>query len=269
MLEDNHEDIIAKAMRGQKMGKAMLAELAKVKKSEIERLLAGEVIESIISKIAPVLKLDTEKLLISARKEWLPEPRELVGVKQFVSDFGSMTVNSYVVFEQNSKRAWIFDTGTECDSLLSFIEEEGLKVDSILLTHTHRDHIFCLDKLKFRFKGVRIFVHKSEEIEGATSIAEHFELVMGRLKLKALHTHGHSVGGLSYVIGGLPCPLAVVGDAIFAGSIGGGMVSYQDALQTNRSKIMSLPDNTIICPGHGPITTVKEEKEHNPFFPEF
>jgi glyoxylase-like metal-dependent hydrolase (beta-lactamase superfamily II) len=194
---------------------------------------------------------------------------KLVGVKQFVSDFGSMTVNSYVVFEQNSKRAWIFDTGTECDSLLSFIEEEGLKVDSILLTHTHRDHIFCLDKLKFRFKGVRIFVHKSEKIEGASSIAEHFELVMGRLKLKALHTHGHSVGGLSYVISGLPCPVAIVGDAIFAGSMGGGMVSYQDALRTNRDKIMTLPDETVLCPGHGPITTVKEEKEHNPFFPEF
>ena len=119
MLEDNHEDIIAKAMRGQKIGKAMLADLTKVNKGEIERLLAGEVNEIVISEIAPVLKLDTEKLLISARKEWLPEPRELLGVKQFVSDFGSMTVNSYVVFEQNSKRAWIFDTGTECDSLLS------------------------------------------------------------------------------------------------------------------------------------------------------
>jgi hydroxyacylglutathione hydrolase len=92
---------------------------------------------------------------------------------------------------------------------------------------------------------------------------------MGRLKLKALHTHGHSVGGLSYVISGLPCPVAIVGDAIFAGSMGGGMVSYQDALRTNRDKIMTLPDETVLCPGHGPITTVKEEKEHNPFFPEF
>ena len=58
MLEDNYEDILAKAMRGRKIGKYMLAELAKVSKSEIERLLAGEIIESIISKIAPVLKLD-------------------------------------------------------------------------------------------------------------------------------------------------------------------------------------------------------------------
>ena len=61
----------------------------------------------------------------------------------------------------------------------------------------------------------------------------------------------------------------MVGDAIFAGSMGGGMISYSDALQTNREKIMSLADDTILCPGHGSMTTVREEKQNNPFFPEF
>jgi glyoxylase-like metal-dependent hydrolase (beta-lactamase superfamily II) len=51
--------------------------------------------------------------------------------------------------------------------------------------------------------------------------------------------------------------------------MGGGMVSYEDALRTNREKIMTLPDDTVLCPGHGPLTTVGEEKKHNPFFPEF
>jgi glyoxylase-like metal-dependent hydrolase (beta-lactamase superfamily II) len=77
------------------------------------------------------------------------------------------------------------------------------------------------------------------------------------------------LGGITYVIKGLDEPVAIVGDAVFAGSMGGGMVSYQDALQTNREKIMSLPDETVLCPGHGPMTTVGEEKNHNPFFPEF
>jgi len=71
------------------------------------------------------------------------------------------------------------------------------------------------------------------------------------------------------VIDGLDRPIAIVGDAIFAGSMGGGMVSYQDALQTNREKIMTLADDTVLCPGHGPMTTVGEEKKNNPFFPEF
>jgi glyoxylase-like metal-dependent hydrolase (beta-lactamase superfamily II) len=61
----------------------------------------------------------------------------------------------------------------------------------------------------------------------------------------------------------------VVGDAIFAGSMGGGLVSYADALANNRKSIFTLPDDTVICPGHGPLTTVGEEKQHNPFYPEF
>jgi glyoxylase-like metal-dependent hydrolase (beta-lactamase superfamily II) len=58
----------------------------------------------------------------------------------------------------------------------------------------------------------------------------------------------------------------ITGDALFAGSIGGALVSYEDALRTNREQILSLSDDTIVCPGHGPLTTVGEEKRHNPFF---
>ena len=71
---------------------------------------------------------------------------------------------------------------------------------------------------------------------------------------------------MTYVVTGLSRPIAIVGDSIFAGSMGGGNVSYHDALQNNADKILSLQDKTIICPGHGPMTTVGEEKQHNPFF---
>ena len=269
MLEDNHEDIIAKAMRGKSISKSSIAESVNAERSAIERILKGEVLEDVIIRIAPVLGLDSEKLLISERKEWSPKPIVLTGVKRFESDFGEMSVNSYVVFDQDSKKALIFDTGTDCNSLISFIEEDGLKVDSILLTHTHRDHIYCLEQLKSHFPGVDIFVHKSEQLLGTIPIEENFKLRMCAIQLNALHTYGHSVGGLTYLMDGLPCPVAIVGDALFAGSMGGGMVSYQDALRNNREKIMTLPDSTVICPGHGPISTIGEEKKYNPFFPEF
>ena len=74
---------------------------------------------------------------------------------------------------------------------------------------------------------------------------------------------------MTYLIDGLNQPVAIVGDAVFAGSMGGGMISYSDALRTNREKIMTLPDETILCPGHGPLSRVGWEKKHNPFFPEF
>ena len=98
---------------------------------------------------------------------------------------------------------------------------------------------------------------------------ENLRLRVGAIQLNSLHTHGHSVGGLTYLMDGLPCPVAIVGDALFAGSMGGGMVSYADALETNREKIMTLPDHCVICPGHGPMSTIGEEKKYNPFFPEF
>jgi glyoxylase-like metal-dependent hydrolase (beta-lactamase superfamily II) len=89
---------------------------------------------------------------------------------------------------------------------------------------------------------------------------------LGKLHIDTLKTWGHSRGGMTYVVNGLARKVAIVGDAIFAGSMGGGNVSYHDALQTNLEQILSLPDDTIICPGHGPMTTVGEEKAHNPFF---
>ena len=71
---------------------------------------------------------------------------------------------------------------------------------------------------------------------------------------------------MTYFVTGLARPVAIVGDSLFAGSMGGGNVSYADAIQNNLDKILTLPDETIICPGHGPMTSVGEEKAHNPFF---
>ena len=112
-------------------------------------------------------------------------------------------------------------------------------------------------------------MHELEALDGCESITEGFSYKCGFLSLFAKHTHGHALGGMSYVIEGLERPIAVVGDAIFAGSMGGATISYEDALRTNREKIMTLPDDTVLCSGHGPMTTVSEEKKNNPFFPEF
>ena len=268
-LEDFHEDIPAKAMRGLSIGKGAMAERLGIDKSLRERVLAGEVDEETIENLAKELELDEGKLLLSARKEWLPSPLNISGIKQFNLPFGGMRVNAYVVWNKESSKAWIFDTGPKVEPILDFLTHESLSLDSIFLTHTHPDHIACLEELKQKTGNPPVFVHKLESIEGAESIEQGFECLLGNLTLKALHTHGHSAGGVSYLIDGLEKPVAVVGDALFAGSMGGGMVSYADALKNNREKLMTLPDETIICPGHGPMTTINEEKQANPFFPEF
>ena len=268
-LEDNHEDILGKAMRGLGIGKNEMASRLQCKKSEVEAILSGGVDESLISGIAKELNLDAEKLLRSARKEWCPAPLSINCLKQFNLPFGDMLVNVFVAWDKNSRNAWIFDTGPIAEPILTFIQEQELSVDAIFLTHTHRDHIACLEKLMAGSGNPSVYVHELESLSECDSIVEGFEYTCGQLSLKSLHTHGHALGGMTYVIDRLDRPIAIVGDAIFAGSMGGGMVSYQDALRTNREKIMTLSDGTVFCPGHGPMTTVGEEKKNNPFFPEF
>jgi glyoxylase-like metal-dependent hydrolase (beta-lactamase superfamily II) len=268
-LEDFHEDILGKAMRGLGIGKNEMASRLQCEKSEVEAILSGGINEALISAMAKVLDLDAEKLLRSARKEWCPAPLAINGLKQFNLPFGDMLVNVFVVWDVNSKNVWIFDTGPVAEPILDFLNQESLTVHSIFLTHTHRDHIACLDELRTDAGNPPTYVHELEALDACESITEGFSFSCGTLSLNTLHTHGHALGGMTYVIDGLERSIAIVGDSIFAGSTGGGMISYKDALRTNREKIMTLQDDTVLCPGHGPLTTVGEEKKNNPFFPEF
>jgi hydroxyacylglutathione hydrolase len=268
-LEDFHEDILGKAMRGLGIGKNEMALRLGAEKPEIEAILCGQVDEELINAMAYELKLDGGKLIRSAKKEWCPAPLEIVGLKKISSTYGDMIVNAYVAWDELTRFAWLFDTGTDAEPILAFIEEQKLIIDAIFVTHTHRDHIACLNDLYRKTGHPNVYVHQLELLDRCTPIEEGFKHSVDSLSLVAKHTNGHSVGGLTYVIDGLEKPVAVVGDAIFAGSMGGGMISYTDALRTNRDKIMALPDDTILCPGHGPLTSVGEEKQNNPFFPEF
>jgi len=140
-----------------------------------------------------------------------------------------------------------------------------LNVKLILLTHAHADHVADLPRLREE-TGADVFAAAGEPVPGAEAIEEGKRFRLGNLEIDTRLTWGHSPGGMTYVVTGLSRPIAIVGDSLFAGSMGGGNVSYDDALRNNLEKILTLPDETIICPGHGPMTTVGDEKAHNPFF---
>ena len=267
-LEDNFNDIIGKAQRGFKLSDDQLAQRAGVAVNELGRIEAGKAEVEIIRKVAPVLNLGSAALVESARKSWRPEPRQLPGLEQFNTVYHDMTVNNYLVWDAASKEAAVFDTGADSAPVLEFIKAQGLKIKLILLTHTHVDHVTDLPRLKAA-TGAPAYVSELERIDGAEPFSEGRTFKIGSLGIETRQTSGHSAGGITYVVSGLAKPVAVVGDSIFAGSMGGGAVSYTDALRNNRNKILSLPNDTVLCPGHGPLTTVAEEKLHNPFFPEF
>jgi hydroxyacylglutathione hydrolase len=268
-LEDSFTDIIGKARRGLKLTDDQpLAAKAGLSAAEVAKVASGTVDESVLSKIAPVLNLGAQALIDSATKKWSPAAQQLEGLEQFNTPYEDMTVNAYLVWDPKSREAGAFDTGATSRPMLDFAKSNNLSIKLVLLTHTHADHIADLAGITAA-TGVKAYVGELEPNPGAEPFPEGRVFQLGNLKIETRLTTGHCVGGITYVISGLARPVAVVGDAIFAGSMGGGGISYADALSTNRKKIFTLPDDTVLCPGHGPLTTVGEEKRHNPFYPEF
>jgi hydroxyacylglutathione hydrolase len=265
-LEDNVSDIIGKAQRGLAVSDSQVAERSGISAEKMRKLRDGEFEDDALDRVAPVLKLDPTALRKLAAGKWNPEMvGEIEGLAQFNTTYHDMTVNAYLVWDPATREAVAFDTGADCSQMLQRIEKQNLNVKLILLTHSHPDHVADLRRLR-KAAGAPVYISELEAEEGAEAIAEGKSFRVGSLKIEARLTSGHSPGGMTYVVTGLSRPVAIVGDSLFAGSMGGGNISYDDALRNNREKILTLPDETVICPGHGPLTTVGKEKRDNPFF---
>ena len=265
-LEDNAGDILGKAQRGLGISDSQLAAKSGMDADRIHRLREGDFDNETIRAVAPVLGLDAGSLIKLARNQWQVESvDEIDGLAQFNTTYGDMTVNAYLIWDPASRKAVAFDTGADCTDMLKRIGREKLTVELILLTHSHPDHVADLARLR-KETGAPVYISERESAGGAEPIREGRRFACDAVKIESRLTTGHSVGGMTFVIEGLARPVAVVGDSLFAASMGGGAVSYPDALRNNLEKVLILPDETIICPGHGPLTTVGREKRENPFF---
>jgi len=267
-LEDSFNDIVGKAQRGLKLTDGDLAARAGISPEAVAKVKGGEPNEDALRKLAPTLNLAADALVQSAKKGWSPPSLQVNGLAQFNTPYEDMTVNSHVAWDPKSKEAVAFDTGADSGPMLQLAKERGLTIKLILLTHTHPDHIADLPRLK-KETAAPAHVCNLEPTSGAEGFSAGKSFEVGGLKIETRQTSGHSKGGITFVISGLERPVAVVGDALFAGSMGGGIISWEDALANNRKHIFSLPDDTVLCPGHGPLTSVREEKRNNPFYPEF
>jgi len=265
-LEDNVGDIVGKAQRGLGISDSELAKKSGANPDAVRKVRDGQFDEATIRAVAPVLNLDAEALVDLAQGKWKPNAiKDFDCLAQFSTSYSGMLVNAYLVWDLASKHAVAFDTGAECDGMLKLATKENVSIEMILLTHAHPDHVADLPRLREE-TAAEIFAPAREPVPSAEKIEEGQHFSLGKIDIEARLTWGHSPGGMTFVCTGLARPVAIVGDSMFAGSIGGGSVSYKDAVQNNLEKILTLPDETIICPGHGPMTTVGEEKNHNPFF---
>jgi glyoxylase-like metal-dependent hydrolase (beta-lactamase superfamily II) len=270
-LEDNTEDIIGKAQRGLGYNNDTLARQAGITGTQLRSLKSGEFIEDALRRVAPVLRLGADQLVQIGRKTWYPEqPAPIAGFRMFNTPYADMTVNSYLAWDLTSRKAVAFDSGADCSPILEAVKENKLTVELILLTHAHVDHVVDLPKLIAATKA-KVWVNSREEDqddfpEGVETFSAGQSFVLGKIRIETRLTNGHSPGQTTFVLRGLERLVAVVGDSLFAGSMGGSVGAYADQLRTNKAEIFSLPDDTVLAPGHGPLTTVGQEKLNNPFF---
>lgn len=270
-LEDNFEDILSKAQAGLGLSVNELAERSGFPAQTIRALRKGELVEDALLAVAPELDLEPHRLLTIARGEWIPEPVELPGLATFTTSFSlsadeDMLVNAYLARHPQSTEAAVFDTGADGKPIIKYVKTHALKVSAIFITHSHRDHVADLNALHKSFADATTYAATSAFSNSTRNVGEGDVMNVGKLKISVLATPGHAGDGLSYLIEGLEKPVAIVGDALFAGSAGGAQNSWKTALTAVREKILSLPEETVICPGHGPLTTVAEERANNPLF---
>ncbi len=197
---------------------------------------------------------------------------------------GPLGVNCYLICCEKTNAGAVIDPGDDAPIILDYIKETKLDVKYILLTHGHVDHLAHLMKLKDKIDA-EFLMHEDDAflLKGLFAQALMFglpnpgnpkpdrfvtdgeEINLGKLKIKVLHTPGHSPGSVTFHVE----DKLFVGDLIFSGSIGRTDLpkgDYQTLIDSVQTKIFTLPDETIIYPGHGPETTVGQEKATNPFF---
>jgi glyoxylase-like metal-dependent hydrolase (beta-lactamase superfamily II) len=218
-LEDTYADILSKARRGLGLDLDTLSTKAGVPSELANQILSGSFDEPGVRALAAVLNLHPDRVAAIGRTDYRPAEIPLMeGLSQFNTPFEDMTVNSYLTWDPDSRKAVAFDTGADCDGMLDAIEEHRLKLELILLTHSHGDHILELDRLRER-TGAEAWIGEKEPVAGARSFAVRKTFRRRPLDGNPLDM-GALASGVTYIVRGL-ARTPIVGDAIFAGSSAG------------------------------------------------
>jgi len=198
---------------------------------------------------------------------------------------GVLQCNCSVIGDEQTKEAMVIDPGDDVDHILSIVRQHGLTVKQIVITHAHIDHVGGAMKLK-QATGAPILLNQNDyallkmlDVQAAwigmrspgavaidSSVGAGDKITAGSLVADVLPTPGHTEGSICLYFASEKKLIA--GDTLFAGSIGrtdlpGG--SYKKIMQSLHGPVLALPDQTVVVPGHGPLTTIGEERESNPF----
>lgn len=198
---------------------------------------------------------------------------------------GPLQCNCSVIGDEATREAIVIDPGDEIEQVLTLVRKHQLQVKQIVITHAHIDHVGGAMKLRAA-TGAPILLNQNDyallkmldlqaawvgmptpgKVEVDQSLGHADKVKVGSLDAQVLHTPGHTEGSICLYFSAEGKLLA--GDTLFAGSIGrtdlpGG--SYEKILHSLHDRVLALPDETVVVPGHGPLTTIGEERESNPF----
>ncbi len=194
---------------------------------------------------------------------------------------GPVATNCYILSGAEGDRAVVIDPPTAGEKIFELLQREGLTVSAILITHGHFDHIGGVNALREK-SGAKVYAPEAEKEmlsdpsvnlseDGCRVIADQYlkdgeELKIAGISIRVIHTPGHTSGGCCYH---LPEEgVLISGDTLFAQSVGRTDFptgSMSELIRSIREKLMILPDETKVYPGHGPETTIGEERKYNPF----
>lgn len=198
---------------------------------------------------------------------------------------GPLQCNCSIIGDETSHEAMVIDPGDDIDDIVGIIEQHKLRVKQIVITHAHIDHVGGAMKLR-ALTGAPILLNQNDyallkmldvqaswlgmkppgKVEIEADLGHDQTLHAGRLSASIVHTPGHTEGSVCLYF---PTEkMLIAGDTLFARSIGrtdlpGG--SFEKIMRSLHERVLTLPDDTVVIPGHGPITTIGEEREENPF----
>ena len=259
MLEDDFTYVFRKSLMGRGLSPSAAAKRAEIPETDALSFLRGTFSAETARKLAPVLGLNADAFAGHASYE--PRPLAVPGIERLDLPFGSDRVNAWIVRSGDS--ILLFDAGYQAPDLLNSLHSVcGRLPDRVFITHAHRDHVGGLASLL----EAGLPVHAAE-IPGTIPMKPGETVFCGSLSITDCDLSGHAMPALGFQIEGLPAPVLVTGDALFAGSMGGcgSPAIYQHALRRLRETLTPLADSTVLLPGHGPATTIGQERVSNPF----
>jgi len=278
-LEDEFCDIVKKARNGQGQSVPELAESAHLLAENLQQIEKGQrkPQRSEIENIGIALSLKPSALIALAVDGWVPHPSPdwiTERVTTVTGDIGGYEVKGYVLHDRGRGDAVFIDTAYNAPAMLSVLEDRGLTLKAVCLTHGHTDHAGGLDRI-LNQSSVPVYLGDGDfpllpwkPPSGSVIIPnDGLEISVGLLTVTCLATPGHTPGGYCFRVSEQNQEICFVGDTLFSGSIGRSnpFSLYETHLQSVRERVLQLPQETVLLPGHGPATTVKEEIIHNAF----